>query len=116
MTLKKHALIPFLFQSDSSTANLQELYKRTSSIEAHCVASDVLEATELEGRQAANHLEKEQNKKRKWRRTGMKNISSDFRDALWKKRKTFYNTVTWERARQISDASLKCEMRAFCKT
>ena len=60
----------------------QELYRRTSSIEAHQVAEDVDEAVELEGRPQANRLEKEQSKKRTWRRTGMKNLSADYRDAL----------------------------------
>jgi len=67
----------------TKAANLQELYRQTANtIEAYQVATDVEEATELEGRQAANHLEKEQSKKRKWRRTGMKNLSSDFRDVF----------------------------------
>ena len=72
-----------IFQNDTKVAsNSQELYRQTSSIEAYQVAADVGEATELEGRQAANHLEKEQSKKRKWRRTGIKNLSSDFRDVF----------------------------------
>lgn len=63
-------------------ADLQSLYRRTSSIEAHQVATDLDEITELEGRQDHRHLEREQSKKRKWRRTGMKNLSTDYRDAL----------------------------------
>jgi len=70
-------------KNDTKVADLQELYRQTAnSIEAYQVATDLEEATELEGRQAANHLEREQSKKRKWRRTGMKNLSSDFRDAV----------------------------------
>ena len=42
----------------------------------------------MEGRQAANHLEKEQNKKRKWRRGGIKKLSTDFRDVFWSKNGT----------------------------
>merc|ERR1712210_391205 len=59
-------------KNDTKAENLQELYRKTSSIEAYQVATDMEEATDLEGRQAANHLEKEQNKKRKWRRGGIK--------------------------------------------
>jgi len=72
-------------KNDTKAGNLQEvqeLYRKTSSIEAHQVATDMEEATDLEGRQAANHLEKEQNKKRKWRRGGIKNLSTDFRDVF----------------------------------
>ena len=43
---------------------------------------DVEEAVELEGRQAANQLEQEQVKKKTWRKTGMKQLSNDYRDAL----------------------------------
>ena len=76
-------MLKLIFQNDTKVAsNSQELYRQTSSIEAYQVATDVEEATELEGRQAANHLEKEQSKKRKWRRTGMKNLSTDFRDVF----------------------------------
>ena len=63
-------------------AKLQDIYKTTSSIEAHQVATDIDEVAELEGRQSANHLENEQNKKKKWRRTGMKNISLDYRESF----------------------------------
>merc|ERR1719189_2856074 len=94
-------------KNDTKAGNLQEvqeLYRKTSSIEAHQVATDLEEATgikiqediefqeipgflvqeilDLEGRQAANHLEKEQNKKRKWRRGGIKKLSTDFRDVF----------------------------------
>ena len=69
-------------KNDGKVANLQELYRRTSSIEAHQVASDLDEATELEGRQDANYLEREKTKKRTWRRTGMKNLSTDFREVF----------------------------------
>merc|ERR1711971_512562 len=64
-------------KNDTKAGNLQEvqeLYRKTSSIEAYQVATDMEEATDLEGRQAANHLEKEQNKKRKWRRGGIKKL------------------------------------------
>merc|ERR1712037_271143 len=72
-------------KNDTKAGNLQEvqeLYRKTSSIEAYQVATDLEEATDLEGRQAANHLEKEQNKKRKWRRGGIKKLSTDFRDVF----------------------------------
>ena len=69
-------------KADAEETHWQELYRRTSSIEAHQVAEDVDEAVELEGRPQANRLEKEQSKKRTWRRTGMKNLSADYRDAL----------------------------------
>ena len=77
-------MLKLILQNDTKVASKcsEELYRQTSSIEAYQVATDVEEATELEGRQAANHLEKEQSKKRKWRRTGMKNLSTDFRDVF----------------------------------
>ena len=46
------------------------------------MAEDVDEAVELEGRPQANLLEKEQTKKRTWRRTGLKSLSADFRDVF----------------------------------
>ena len=62
--------------------SLQVLYKRTSSIEAEQVAEDIDEAVDLEGRPQINHLEKEQSKKRKWRRTGTIKLSQDYRDVF----------------------------------
>ena len=62
--------------------SLQVLYKRTSSIEADQVAEDIDEAVDLEGRPQVNHLEKEQSKKRKWRRTGTIKLSQDYRDVF----------------------------------
>jgi hypothetical protein len=60
----------------------QALYKRTCSIESDQVAEDIDEAVDPKGRQAANKLEHEQKQKRTWRRTGIKQLSSDYRDAL----------------------------------
>jgi len=60
--------------------SLQALFKRTCSIEADQVTEDIDEAVELEGRPQINQLEREQSKKRKWRRTGMVKLSNDFRD------------------------------------
>jgi hypothetical protein len=50
------------------------------SIESYQVADSVEEACDLEGRPPANHFEQEKEKSKKWRRTGMTNLSKDFRD------------------------------------
>ena len=60
----------------------EELYRRASVIEAQQVTEDIDEAVELEGRPHAHHFQRESSKKRKWRRTGMKALSQDFRDLL----------------------------------
>ena len=73
--------------TDSSTVAVskeveEELYRRASVIEAHQVTEDIDEAVELEGRPHAHHFQRESSKKRKWRRTGMKALSQDFRDVF----------------------------------
>merc|ERR1712038_8275 len=68
--------------SKKAMDSLQVLYKRTSSIEADQVAEDIDEAVDLEGRPQVNHLEREQSKKRKWRRTGAIKLSRDYRDVF----------------------------------
>merc|ERR1712004_11564 len=70
--------------TDSTTDSKvgEELYRRASVIEAHQVTEDIDEAVELEGRPHAHHFQRESSKKRKWRRTGMKALSQDFRDLL----------------------------------
>ena len=60
----------------------EELYRRASVIEAQQVTEDIDEAVELEGRPHAHHFQRESSKKRKWRRTGMKALSQDFRDVF----------------------------------
>ena len=72
-----HYIFSFLQKAMES---LQALFKRTCSIEADQVTEDIDEAVELEGRPQINQLEREQSKKRKWRRTGMVKLSNDFRD------------------------------------
>ena len=76
--------ISFLFLQ-KAMESLQALFKRTCSIEADQVTEDIDEAVELEGRPQINQLEREQSKKRKWRRTGMVKLSNDFRDDQWNK-------------------------------
>ena len=73
-----HYIFSFFLQK--AMESLQALFKRTCSIEADQVTEDIDEAVELEGRPQINQLEREQSKRRKWRRTGMVKLSNDFRD------------------------------------
>jgi hypothetical protein len=50
------------------------------SIESYQVAGSVEEACDYEGRQSANQFQHEREKSKKWRKTGTKTISKDFRD------------------------------------
>ena len=78
-----HYIFPLFLQK--AIESLQALFKKTCSIEADQVTEDIDEAVELEGRPQINQLEREQSKKRKWRRTGMVKLSNDFRDDQWNK-------------------------------